>query len=148
MSVFAAITPVVDIASAQEGVVFAMGGDDDVFGRRRAHRFAHHFPALDPAAVVGEGHAMAFHQVEIDQFLSEAPEGDGAVGEHPDEGVPVDCFLLHGQMRKGVRHGIQVGHRAHEGIPAPGGGPAAAADGFFPSLSRLTEMYVKVGESG
>ena len=137
---------VVDITSAEEGVVFAVGGDDNVFGRRRTHGFPHHLLALDAASIVRKGHAAALERVEIDQLSAKASFRDRAVGEHPDEGVPVDGFLLYGQVLQGVRHGIQVGHGANERVSTPRGGPAAAADGFFPSLSRLTEVYVKVGE--
>jgi hypothetical protein len=143
---FPAIAAIVDIASAEEGVVFAVSGDNDVLGRSRAHGFPHHLLALDAASVIGEGDTTAFEGVEIHQLESAPPLRDGAIGEYPDEGVPVDGFLFHGQMLQGVWHGIQVGHGANERVSAPRGGPAAAADGFFPGLSRLTEVYVKVGE--
>ena len=148
MSMFPAVTSVMDIASVKEGVVFAMGGDDDVFGRRGAHGFPHHLLALHAASVIGKSDAAALEGVEIHQFLPEPSDRDGPVGEYPDEGVPVDGFLFHGQMLQAVRHGIEVGHRANERVSASRGGPAAAADGLFPGLSRLTEMHVKVGESG
>ena len=148
VSVFPAVASVVDVTAPQEGVVFTVGGDDDVFGRRRAHRFQHHLPALDTASVIGEGDAPALEGMEIDQFLSKPSDGDGPVGEYPDQGVPVDGILLHGQMFGGVRHRIEIGHRAHERISAARRGLTAGADGFFPGLSRFTEMYVKVGECG
>ena len=148
MIVFVAIASVVDVSSVQERIVFAVGGDDDIFGRGSPHGFPHHFLALDAAAVIRKGDAPALEGMEINQFQPTPSFRDGTVGEHPDEGVPVDGFQFQGEMLRAVRHGIQVGHGAYEGVSTPGSGPAATADGFLPGLSRFTEMYVKVGESG
>jgi hypothetical protein len=148
VAMLAAVAPVVDVSSVQERIVFAVGGDDHVFGRGSPHGFPHHFLALDAAAVIRKGDAPALEGVEINQFQSTASFRDGTVGEHPDKGVPVYGFQFYGEMLRTVRHGIQVGHGAYEGVSTPGSGPTATADGFLPGLSRFTEMYVKVGECG
>ena len=146
MAVLSAVAPVVDVAAAQQRVVLAVRCEDHVLARGGLHRPPHHFLALDSAAVVREGYALVFQCIEIYEFQALAALGDGAVGEDADHGVAVDCGLLDGQGLRAVGHGIQVGHRANQRVAAPCGGQTAAADGFLPGLTRLAEMYVKVGK--
>ena len=59
------IAPVVDVSAVQQGVVFAVGGEDHVFAGGCLHGGAHHLPALHAGAVVGEGAAAALERGEV-----------------------------------------------------------------------------------
>ena len=96
--VFVGCTPtsVVDVATVQQGIVFAMGGQNAVQLRRPAHGLQHHIVLLDAASVVGEGDATAFQRFKIHGLQPLSSSGDGSVGEHLNACVSVDEGLLDG----------------------------------------------------
>ena len=148
VAVGGAVSAFVDISSVQEGVVFAVGGQDDALPRGFLHGLPHHLGVLHSAAVVGERHASAFKGLEIHQLPAFAAHGDGAVGEDVNHGVAVNGRLLQGQMLQAVRHGVQVGHGAHQRIASSRGSQRPGADGLFPGLTRLAEVDMDVTECG
>ncbi len=140
------VAAVVDISALQEGIVFAVGRDDDVFPGGGFHGPAHHRFVLDAASVVGECDAAVLEGGDIDQFQSFPAFGDGAVGEDVDDRVPVDGRLFHGEGFRTVRHGVQVGHGADDAVSAPGRGGGSGGDGFLGREAGLAEMDMDVGE--
>ena len=125
-----------------------MGHDQLPKGLRPPHGGAHHLVPLHPVAVVGKGNHIGSHGLHVRQGLPLLPHGDGAVGHHLNDGIPADDIQLCLQMGQIVGAGVQIGHGAHGGIPAPGRGPAAAGYGFLIRKTRLAEVHVHICETG
>ena len=81
---------------------------------------------------------------QICQRLSLLSHGKGAVGVHPDQGIPGNGLQLRRQVRRAVRHGIQIRHGAHIAVSPPGCGPGAGGDGLFIKKSRFPKMYMHI----
>ena len=148
MAVGGGVAPVVDVAAAQQRVVLAVRGEDDILPGGGGHGSEHHVVPLHPAAVVGEGDAAALQRSEVHRLQALAAAGDGSVGEDLDAGVSVDDLLLEGEGLRAVGHGVEVGHRADGRVAAVCGGQRAGADGLLVALAGLPEMDVDIHEAG
>ena len=92
VAVFFRVFAVVDIASPEQFVDFAVGYDHFAQFLRPDHGGAHHVIALDTPAVVGEADDIGGHALQIGQFLTLFSNGNGAVGIYMDAGSFFDQF--------------------------------------------------------
>ena len=129
---------VVDVAAMKQAVVLAVGHDEpaQLFGFQ--HGRPHHLSVLHALAVIGKGHHVRGHGIQICQLLPFFALRNGAVGQDADHRVPAD----------GIRHRVQVGHGAHRGIAAMGRRQRSGADGLLIRKTRLSEMYMHINETG
>ena len=148
MPVGAGVGPVVDIASAQERLVLAVGGDELAQPGRLLHGPAHQRRVLHAAAVVGEGADLRGQPRQIGQLPPRPLPADAAVGHHAHLRRVADARQLRGQVRRTVRRRGQVRHGADGGIAAPGRRRGARRDGLFIRKTRLTEVHMHIGETG
>ena len=148
MAVGAGVSPVVDVAPVEEGIVLAVGHDELMKPLGGLHGKAHLRLALHTSPVVGEGRHIGGHGRHVRQLLPQLATGDGAIGQHPDGGIPADQGQLLLQMGQAVRHRVQIGHGTHRGVSAVGGGLGAAGHGLLIRKARLTKMYVYINETG
>ena len=84
---------------------------------------------------------------QICQRLSLLSHGKGAVGVHPDQGIPGNGLQLRRQVRRAVRHGIQIRHGAHIAVSPPGCGPGACPYILFIGKSRIAEMDMDIDKT-
>ena len=95
MVVVPGVVAIVDVAAVQEGIVLAVGHDDFLQLLSLDHCGFHQLPALDAPAVVGKGHHIGRHALQVCQLFALFTHGDGAVGEDADHAVlPNDVQLL------------------------------------------------------
>ena len=141
------VASLVDVASAEQRVVFAVGRYYAAEFCAEFHCAEHHLPVLDSASVVRERDALPSERLEVDKFRSLAPFGYRCVGEHLYHGVPVYYLLLCGESSGAVRYGVEVRHRAYRGVAAPRRGHTAAAYGLLVGISGLAQVHVQVYEA-
>ena len=70
------------------------------------------------------------------------------VGQHADERAAPDGRQLGLQVLGAVRHGVEVGHGADGGEAAASGRERAALHRLLIRKSRLSKMYMHIGETG
>ena len=90
MAVGAGVSPVVDVAPVEEGIVLAVGHDELMKPLGGLHGKAHLRLALHTSPVIGEGRHIGGHGRHVRQLLPQLATGDGAIGQHPDGGIPAD----------------------------------------------------------
>ena len=115
----------------EQGVILAVGGDDLPQTFRLGHRLPHHLPVLHAPAIVGETGGMGSHTRHVRQGSALLGPCNRAVGMDMDHRVPVYGIQLRLQMLRGIRHGVQVGHGAHMGVTAAGGGQGTGTHRLF-----------------
>ena len=98
------VASLVDVASAEQRVVFAVGRYYAAEFCAEFHCAEHHLPVLDSASVVRERDALPSERLEVYKFLSLAPLGYRCVGGAPLSRRP--C-LLSPSLRRAFR-GCQV----------------------------------------
>ena len=125
-----------------------MGHDELAQGLGSVHGLLHLGRVLNPLAVVGKGHHLAGQPLQVRQGLPLLSHGDGPVGMDVDHRVPADEVQLGPQVRRAVRHRLEVGHGAHGGKASPGRRSGAGGNGLFVRKTRLTEMNMYIYETG
>ena len=81
---------------------------------------------------------------QVRQNLPLLPHCEGAIGMDPNHGVSLYGLQLRRQMRRAIRHRIQIRHGAHIAVPTPGGSSGAREYGFFIKKTRLPKMYMHI----
>ena len=147
VSVGSTPAPVVDIAAAQQRIVFAVSGQDAIQFCGPPHRFQHNLLPLYAAPVSGKGDAMAAKRCHVDNRFAPPPQGDGSVREHLDAGIPVDNGLLQRQRLRAVGRRVEVGHCADGRVSAPCRRQRTGPDGLFLRRAGLPEMHVQIGQA-
>ena len=145
--VLQAVASLVDVAPAEQRVVFAVGGDYAAESGGFTHRPQHHFSVLDPAPVVRESHAASLKGREVHKLPALAAFGDGCVWKHLDDGVAAYDFKLLLEILRTVRHGVQVRHCADRGESSVRGGPGPREYGLLGRESGFAQVHVDVGEA-
>ena len=142
------VDAVVDVAAMKQAVVLAVGHDEpaQLFGFQ--HGRPHHLSVLHALAVIGKGHHVRGHGIQVRQPLPFFALRNGAVGQDADHRVPADGIQLRLKVFHAVRHRVQVGHGAHRGIAAMGRRQRSGADGLLIRKTRLSEMYMHINETG
>ena len=142
------IHSVVNVAAAEQGIVFAMGNDYFPEGLCFKHCPSHKFLALNSSAVIGKGYCIFRQFAHRGKFLALLP--------HRYCGIGINiycCALLYYirllfKMRHAVGNGIQVGHCQNRGVATVGGRPATRFNGFFIRKTRLTKMHMHIAKAG
>ena len=142
------VGPRVDIAAPEQGIVLAMGGDELMEALGLPHGPAHHVFVLHALPVVGKSDDQGGEGFHVRQLFACLVFRDGPVGVHPDPGGGADEGQFFLYVRRGIGHGVQIGHGAHGGVPAPGGGQGAGENGFLIRKTRLAKMHVHVAKAG
>ena len=125
-----------------------MRGDYPAEPGRELHGRAHHVLALHAAPIVRKGAAVRGHGLQIGELLPALAAGYRPVGQYADERAAAYRLYLGVQVLKAVRHGVQVRHGADCGEAAPRGGKCAALHSLLIRKSRLSKMYMHIGETG
>ena len=112
------------------------------------HGPAHQLRALHTAAVIGKACRQRRKKRKIGQFFTLLPPGDGRKGMNADHSLLLNQIELQVQVRRTIRHRIQIRHGKNIGISAPGRGGRAGADGFLIKKSRLSQMHMHIAKAG
>ena len=137
MAVGPGIGAIVDIAAVKQGVVLAVGHDQLAEALGLLHGPAHHIPVLHALPVIGKGHYIGGHGLQLRQRLP-----------HPNHRVMADGLQLRLKMLQAVRHRVQVRHGAHSRIATVSRRKGAGANGLFIRKTRFPKMYMNINETG
>ena len=139
----------VDLALAHEAGVLAVAHENLAEHDAVVHDAAHHAGVLDAAAVISEGNGAAGdHVAHLGERLAlEAARArtggvHAAVAHFGGAGLDV---LDHDAV---IGAGVGVGHGAHTGETALGGGAGTALDVLLVLLARVAQVHVHVHQAG
>ena len=148
MSVGAGVPAVMNIPAVQEAVVLAVRGDHLAQPRRLAHDRPHHVRALHAPAVVRKRDRLRCHAGKVSRLRAALADRQRTVGVHGDAGIAADDVGLNPQVRRAVRHGIQIRHGADGGVTAACRRLRPRADGLLVRITRLPEVHMHITEAG
>ncbi len=148
MPVRRSVRAVVNIAAVQKPVVLAMRGDQFMKPLCLPHRLAHQIVVLYASSIVGKGDHARRQILKIGKLFAPFAHADRTVGVNANARLFGNQLFLNSQMRNTVRHGVQIRHGAHGGIPASCSRCSAACNRFFIRKTRLAKMYVYIAEAG
>ncbi len=132
---------IMDVASAEQTVHFAVLYDDAPYGCNALHRLAHQSLVLNTATIVGEAGNKRTQFLNIYKFtLAFLAEGDACIWMNANEAVARNDGCLQGQMLECVRSGIEVGHGEHITIAGTHSRTRAGEDTLLVFKTGLAEV--------
>ena len=145
MVVSLGIHAIMDVASAEQTVHFAVLYDDAPYGCNALHRLAHQSLVLNTATIVGEAGNKRTQLLNIYKFtLAFLAEGDACIWMNANEAVARNNGCLQGQMLECVRSGIEVGHGEHITVAGTHSRTRAGEDTLLVFKTGLAEVNMQI----
>ena len=142
------VSAVMDVTAFQQFIYLAVGHNHFSQAFCLLHSLLHHFPALDTPSVVGESGNIRSHFLQVCQDFPLLPYGNRTVRINMNGRRVFNQLSLHLQIFQAVRHGLQIGHGTHTGVPASCTSRRSGFDCFLIRKSRLSEMYMHITKAG